>query len=132
MTYNVLARIANGLGVPNGYLGLAYDEETRVRVVATVGDPSSGDKEALKRQKFLARAAALTMGAIVYGSDTVTAPASDVPANNELMLLDPRQLEATMKALHVLKVQYSNEASQDALSILAAATRLERNLRPSS
>src|SRR2546427_11611121 len=31
MAYDVLARIADGLGVPRGYMGLAYDEVTAGR-----------------------------------------------------------------------------------------------------
>src|SRR5947208_16298858 len=32
MAYDVLARIADGLGIPRGYLGLAYDESTEMAV----------------------------------------------------------------------------------------------------
>src|SRR5919201_6842264 len=32
MAYDVLARIADGLGIPRGYMGLAYDDVTAVRV----------------------------------------------------------------------------------------------------
>src|SRR5687768_18118309 len=63
MAYDVLARIAAGLGVPRGYMGLAYDEETRVRVVATVDNQTPEEAESVKRRKFLAHAAAVTMGA---------------------------------------------------------------------
>src|SRR5262244_3990631 len=35
LAYDVLARIADGLGVPRGYMGLAYDEVTAVRVAGT-------------------------------------------------------------------------------------------------
>src|ERR1700754_4822947 len=38
MAYDVLARIAAGLGVPRGYMGLAYDEATAVRVAAKADD----------------------------------------------------------------------------------------------
>ena len=35
MAYDVLTRIADGLGVPRGYMGLAYDEATAIRVVGS-------------------------------------------------------------------------------------------------
>jgi transcriptional regulator with XRE-family HTH domain len=57
MAYDVLARIANGLGVPRGYLGLDYDVEPRVQVIH---DPVP---ESEKRRSFLAHAAAVAMGA---------------------------------------------------------------------
>src|ERR1700712_2579434 len=33
MAYDVLARISGGLGIPRGYMGLAYDEATALKVV---------------------------------------------------------------------------------------------------
>src|SRR5919198_2516128 len=38
MAYDVLTRIADGLGVPRGYMGLAYDEATAVRVAVSTDD----------------------------------------------------------------------------------------------
>ena len=35
MAYDVLARIADGLSIPRGYMGLAYDEATAVRVASS-------------------------------------------------------------------------------------------------
>src|ERR671931_1354637 len=42
MAYDVLARIADGLGIPRGYMGLAYDEATAVTVV---GAPDASGTE---------------------------------------------------------------------------------------
>src|SRR5919198_5937487 len=38
IAYDVLARIADGLGIPRGYMGLAYDEATAVRVAVSTDD----------------------------------------------------------------------------------------------
>jgi transcriptional regulator with XRE-family HTH domain len=43
MAYDVLCRIADGLGVPRGYLGLAYDDETHAFVAVAVGPAMTGD-----------------------------------------------------------------------------------------
>ena len=59
MAYDVLVRIADGLGVPRGYMGLAYDEVTAARVAATREAPEAEESEDVKRRKFLAHAAAV-------------------------------------------------------------------------
>jgi transcriptional regulator with XRE-family HTH domain len=59
MAYDVLARIADGLSIPRGYMGLAYDDATAVRVT----NPQDDEDESDKRRRFLAHAAAVTMGA---------------------------------------------------------------------
>src|SRR5438067_10932088 len=63
MAYDVLARIADGLSIPRGAMGLAYDQATAVRVATTEVDPQEQEDESVKRRRFLAHAAAVTMGA---------------------------------------------------------------------
>src|SRR5690242_12685248 len=67
MAYDVLARIADGLGVPRGYMGLAYDEVTAVRIAGTKEAANAEESEEVKRRKFLAHAAAVAVGAHVLG-----------------------------------------------------------------
>src|SRR6266540_2503948 len=57
MAYDVLTRIADGLGVPRGYMGLAYDEVTANRVVGTADGQQAEEDESVKRRRFLAHAA---------------------------------------------------------------------------
>lgn len=63
MAYDVLLRIADGLGVPRGYMGLAYDEVTAARVAESSESPEAEEPENVKRRKFLAHAAAVAVGA---------------------------------------------------------------------
>lgn len=70
MAYDVLARIADGLSIPRGYMGLAYDEATAVRVATSEVDPQAEEDESVKRRRFLAHAAAVTVGAAVMGKDS--------------------------------------------------------------
>ncbi|TWP51483.1 helix-turn-helix transcriptional regulator [Lentzea tibetensis] len=58
-SYELLSRIANGLGVPRGYMGLAFDEE--------VPACDCADDETAKRRRFLQHAAAVTVGFAVFG-----------------------------------------------------------------
>src|ERR687887_1046079 len=48
MAYDVLARIADGLGIPRGYMGLAYDGATAMRVASSTGDPQAEEDESVK------------------------------------------------------------------------------------
>ncbi|MGH3951534.1 MAG: helix-turn-helix domain-containing protein, partial [Pseudonocardiaceae bacterium] len=45
MAYDVLARISDGLGIPRGYMGLAYDEATQIQVVGAVDDQRAEEDE---------------------------------------------------------------------------------------
>jgi len=66
--YDLLRDIADGLGVPRGYMGLAYDEATAIRVVSPFDDEQVEDDERVRRE-FLAHAAEVTMGAAVNGPE---------------------------------------------------------------
>src|SRR2546430_6570637 len=57
MAYDVLARIADGLGVPRGYMGLAYDEVTADRIARAQEGSNAEESEGVERPKFLANAA---------------------------------------------------------------------------
>lgn len=117
MAYDVLARIAAGLGVPRGYMGLAYDEETRVRIVATVDNQTPEEAESVKRRKFLAHAAAVTMGANVFGADSGPWVSNSIqtPAPGRIGMTDVRQVEAATRALRSLDYQYGGGSCRDAV-----------------
>ncbi|KAA2263719.1 helix-turn-helix transcriptional regulator [Solihabitans fulvus] len=117
MAYDVLTRIAHGLGVPRGYMGLAYDEATAVRVAASVDDSKAEEEESVKRRKFLAHAAAVTVGAAVLGADSgswVTHP-TQTPAPGRIGMTDVRQVEAATRALRALDYQYGGGSCRDAV-----------------
>src|SRR3954462_5077292 len=57
MAYDVLARIADGLGGPRGYMGLAYDETTALKVAGSVDEAEQREDEEVKRRRFLQHAA---------------------------------------------------------------------------
>lgn len=102
--YDVLERIADGLGVPRGYLGLAYDETT----VAPVDE-----EEAAKRRKFLAHAYQVTMGAAVFGSEPGTSPWRR-PVPERIGMVEVRQVEAATRAFRTLEQQYGGEFCRSA------------------
>ncbi|WP_243859477.1 helix-turn-helix transcriptional regulator [Amycolatopsis arida] len=117
MAYDVLARIADGLGIPRGYMGLAYDETTAVQVAGVAGGQQAEEDESVKRRKFLAHAAQVTMGAAVFGpaSEAWTASPARTPAPGRIGMTDVRQVEAATRALRALDYQYGGGFCRDAV-----------------
>src|SRR6266496_5201472 len=117
MAYDVLTRIADGLGVPRGYIGLAYDEVTANRVVGTADGQQAEEDESVKRRRFLAHAAQVTMGAAVFGpeSGTWSAGPARTPAPGRIGMTDVRQVEAATRALRSLDYQYGGGFCRDAV-----------------
>ncbi|WP_158879874.1 helix-turn-helix transcriptional regulator [Amycolatopsis anabasis] len=117
MAYDVLARIADGLGIPRGYMGLAYDEATAVTVVGAADSQQAEEDESVKRRKFLAHAAQVTMGAAVFGSapEAWAASPARTPAPGRIGMTDVRQVEAATRALRALDYQYGGGFCRDAV-----------------
>ncbi|MGH3515941.1 MAG: helix-turn-helix domain-containing protein [Haloechinothrix sp.] len=118
MAYDVLARIADGLGIPRGYMGLAYDEATLVQVVSAADDQQAEEDESVKRRRFLAHAAQVTMGAAVFGADSgswAAASPAMTPAPGRIGMADVRQVEAATRALRALDYQYGGGFCRDAV-----------------
>lgn len=120
MAYDVLARIADGLRIPRGYMGLAYDEATQIKVVAAGSDGAeqAEEDEAVKRRRFLAHAAQVTMGATVFAVDSgswAAASPATTPAPGRIGMADVRQVEAATRALRALDYQYGGGFCRDAV-----------------
>jgi transcriptional regulator with XRE-family HTH domain len=118
MAYDVLARIADGLGVPRGYMGLAYDEVTAVRIAGTKEASNAEESEEVKRRKFLAHAAAVAVGAHVLGDADAGSWVSNpvlTPAPGRIGMTDVRQVEAATRALRSLDYQYGGGFCRDAV-----------------
>ena len=118
MAYDVLTRISDGLGVPRGYMGLAYDEATAIRVVgAAAGAQQAEEDESVKRRRFLAHAAQVTMGAAVLGNESGSWSANPArtPAPGRIGMTDVRQVEAATRALRALDYQYGGGFCRDAV-----------------
>jgi tetratricopeptide (TPR) repeat protein len=99
-------------------MGLAYDARTAVQVAAVVDDPQVEEDEAVKRRRFLAHAAAVTMGAaLMTGTDAGVALArlSETPAPSQIGTTDVRQVEAATRALRALDYQYGGGFCRDAV-----------------
>jgi transcriptional regulator with XRE-family HTH domain len=104
MAYDVLCRIADGLGVPRGYLGLAYDSETAAFVSATSPDAAQREQDLDEVGALLAHAAEVAVG--MQGGPAAlrwAAPhEAGTPIPQRVGARDVEQLEAITAALRGL------------------------------
>jgi transcriptional regulator with XRE-family HTH domain len=128
LSYDLLARIADGFGVPRGWMGLACDEST------VASQASSGDKaesieegESVKRRSYLAATAAVFFGGTaVFGSPkAMPEPASGVtPLANVVTMRDVKALRALTGEMRALG-RAGNSGMPDILGpVVADAERL--------
>lgn len=118
MAYDVLARIADGLGVPRGYLGLAYDEstETALDLATAVCTPHADEREEVRR--LLSHAANVTMGAAVHEVARWWQPLDRqvAPAPERVGLCDVEHLEALTAAMRAIDYRHGGGACRDAVA----------------
>lgn len=106
--YEVLVRIADGLGIPRGWMGLAHDATTSAEMRRTDNEtePRKEESESVKRRRYLAATATIMFGGnAVFGSATKPigeppqshAPLPAVVTRREVNTL--RALTAQMRAL---------------------------------
>jgi transcriptional regulator with XRE-family HTH domain len=74
VSYDVLARIADGLGVPRGHLGLAYDDATAALVGLAPTDPATGEPQGEQPADAMTRLTELTVGTATVDPRTWTQP----------------------------------------------------------
>jgi transcriptional regulator with XRE-family HTH domain len=117
MAYDVLARISDGLGIPRGYMGLAYDPATATSMVGPPDNALAEEDESVKRRKLLAHGAAVMLGTAVLGADRgqwLPSPAQ-TPAPSTIGLSDVKQVEAATRAMRALDYQFGGGACRDAV-----------------
>src|SRR5690242_19000654 len=117
MAYDVLARIADGLGIPRGYMGLAYDPATATSLVGLPDQAAAEEDESVKSRKLLAPGDAVTFGTAGLGADRglcLPSPAQ-TPAPSNIGLTDVKQVEAATRAMRALDYQFGGGACRDAV-----------------
>jgi transcriptional regulator with XRE-family HTH domain/tetratricopeptide (TPR) repeat protein len=117
MAYDVLVRISDGLGIPRGYMGLAYDPVTATSIVGPPDNALAEEDESVKRRKLLAHGAAVMFGTAVLGADRghwLPSPAQ-TPAPSNIGVSDVKQVEAATRAMRALDYQFGGGACRDAV-----------------
>ncbi len=111
-SYDVLARIADGLGVPRGWMGLAYDGGTPTPEREEVD-------EDMKRRNFLAVVGSIVFGKAVFGEpEPLTLDEVVARFPQRVGMSDVRRLADTNARLRVLDRQIGGHAVRE----MAAAT----------
>jgi transcriptional regulator with XRE-family HTH domain len=113
--YDILVRIADGLGIPRGLMGLAYDEATT--------EPGEEEvDEDVERRKLLALAGSILFGAPVFGQPEPLA-VRRVLLNppRRVGMADVRMYEATMLELQALQREVGGRATREPLAATAKA-----------
>lgn len=77
--YDVLVRIADGLGIPRGRMGLAYDQTTAVLLLSP--EQLQGLSEAVKRRVLMALATKAVVGEAVLGEAIEAERLASMPAD---------------------------------------------------
>ncbi|MEN3611362.1 helix-turn-helix transcriptional regulator [Plantactinospora sp. ZYX-F-223] len=118
MAHDVLVRIADGLGVPRGYMGLAYDESTEAALdLATAAcSPEEGEREQVRA--LLSHAANVTMGTSVSDVARWWQPIDrDVaPAPSHVGACDVEHVRALTAAMRALDYRHGGGACRDAVA----------------
>jgi transcriptional regulator with XRE-family HTH domain len=125
VSYDVLARIADGLGVPRGQLGLAYDETTAQLVGGTAAMSGEDDDS----RQVLARLTELTVGAAAVDPESLGQPfaLAWAPAPDHVGAADIERLEEVTRHLRAMDHEHGGGACRDAvLSQLSWAEQLLR------
>jgi transcriptional regulator with XRE-family HTH domain len=136
MAYDVLARISNGLGIPRGYMGLAFADATATATAASVvgppDDTQAEEDESLKRRKLLSHGAAMLFGTTVLGADREEWLHNTIltPAPSSISMTDVKQVEAATRAMRALDYQFGGGSCRDA--VVAQLSWAQRLLSASS
>src|SRR5262249_2265003 len=107
-----------GLGIPRGYMGLAYDEATATSVVGPPDDAKAEEDESVKRRKLIAHGAAMLFGTTVFEKEKgewLPSAAQTTPAPSHIGMTDVQQVEAATKAMRNLDYQFGGGACRDAV-----------------
>lgn len=117
MAYDVLVRIADGLGVPRGYMGLSYDESTQVALEVLAGNSATHPDERLEVRQLLAHAAEVTMGADVGDVASWWQPVEQepTPLPRRVGAGDVERVEAITAVMRALDYRHGGGACRDAV-----------------
>ncbi|MFI5783781.1 helix-turn-helix domain-containing protein [Nocardia sp. NPDC051570] len=118
MAYDVLVRIADGLGIPRGYMGLAYDRTTEVALDLAIATCSNDASERDEVRALLSEAANVTMGTSVNEIARWWQPIDrdTAPAPTQIGRADVKNIRALTAAMKTVDARYGGGACRDAVA----------------
>ncbi|HEU4425688.1 MAG TPA: helix-turn-helix domain-containing protein [Pilimelia sp.] len=116
MAYDVLARIADGLGIPRGSMGLAYDDGAS-ELLAEQDEIANRPDEQEETRVLLAHVAEVTMGAAVLDINSWSQSFEPVmaPVPDRVGMADVARLESITHGLRALDYQHGGGSCRDAV-----------------
>lgn len=147
--YDLLARIADGLRIPRGYMGLAYTDTTTHRLATRI-TPTHSEDAWMERRTFLGLVSKIVMGATLTAAELslIAAAPRETPVPRRVGEAEVTQLRAFTQALRthdaahgagscreailahtqwaesLLTADYSDQVRPDLLSAVAEAKTL--------
>lgn len=118
MAHDVLVRIADGLGIPRGYMGVAYDESTETALDLAAATCSAQGDEREEVRRLLSHAANVTMGTAADEVARWWQPIDRqvAPAPARVGLWDVEQIEALTATMRTLDYRHGGGACRDAVA----------------
>ena len=117
MAYDVLVRIADGLSIPRGYMGLAYDAGSKELTNGGLRVPGRAADEGEEVRQLLSHAAGVTLGAALVNVAGWWQPVERTltPAPRRIGDSDVAQVGAITRSLRATDYQYGGGACRDAV-----------------
>jgi transcriptional regulator with XRE-family HTH domain/tetratricopeptide (TPR) repeat protein len=114
--YDVLARIADGLHVPRGYMGLAFTD-TATRRLASPPRPHGTKDDYMERRGFLGLISKIVMGAALTPSELnlIAVAPGRTPIPKRVGNTEVEQLRALTSALRAYDVAHGGGSCRDAI-----------------
>ncbi|MFI6130286.1 transcriptional regulator [Micromonospora sp. NPDC051141] len=118
MAHDVLVRIADGLGIPRGYMGVAYDESTETALDLAAATCSTYVDEREEVRRLLSHAANVTMGTAPDEVARWWQPVDRqvAPAPARVGTWDVEQIEALTATMRTLDYRHGGGSCRDAVA----------------
>ncbi|OLF13197.1 hypothetical protein BLA60_06685 [Actinophytocola xinjiangensis] len=112
--YDLLARIADGLGIPRGYMGLAYTDTTQRLANSTTAHPEDAWME---RRTFLGLVSKIVMGATLTAAELnqIAIAPRETPVPQRIGEAEVTQLRAFTRALRTHDAAHGAGSCRDAI-----------------
>lgn len=113
----MLERIADGLGVPRGFMGLAYTDEAAHGAATSAGLHRTKDDFMLERRGFLGLISKIVMGAVLTQPevDLLAVGPDTTPVPNRVGATDVVQVRALTAALRSYDAAHGGGSCRDAI-----------------
>ncbi|GAA1309742.1 helix-turn-helix transcriptional regulator [Saccharothrix xinjiangensis] len=113
--YNVLERIADGLGIPRGYMGLAYSDDAVARALSS---GSHGAEDGfMQRRGFLGLVSKLVVGSALTPAelDFLAVTPASTPVPEHVGVTDVEQVRTVTAKLRALDLAHGGGSCRDAI-----------------